>query len=233
VRAVRGSRHEERIRDLWSVFAAPAERRGHEEHQRMRLLISALLRPDSCCVDVGANVGDVLGWITAAAPDGRHVAYEPVPALAEDLRGRFPRVDVRAAAVSRAPGTETFTHVLDRASRSGLGARSWQGGPRTETLEVPVVALDSDLPAGCAPALIKIDVEGNEAHVIEGARQTIAEHRPVVMFEHGFPEWSGSLFDLLSDLGMAVFDFDGAGPYDRAGFCAAAGDHRHVNFLAR
>jgi FkbM family methyltransferase len=229
---VRGSRYEPRLRELKHLLEPADVRRGREEDARLKLLIAALVGNDSCCVDVGANVGDVLACMVAAAPAGRHIAYEPVPTLAAALRTRFPGVTVREAAVTRAAGVQEFTHVLDRASRSGLGSRA-SGGARTERLEVPVVALDDDLPDGFAPALIKVDVEGNEAHVIEGARQTIATHRPVLMFERGYADWSGTLFDTLDELAMLVFDFDGGGPYRREPFRAAVEQGKRVNFLAR
>jgi FkbM family methyltransferase len=233
VRVARRSGREDRLREIWTVFLSREDRRGREEHLRMRLLISALLDSESCCVDVGANVGDVLEWIVAAAPDGRHIAYEPVPVLAADLRSRFPGVTVREAAVAQSPGTEEFTHMIDKASRSGLGARGADGHGRTERLDVPVVSLDSDLPAGFTPTLLKLDVEGTEAQVVEGARETIREHRPLVLFEHGYADSSGVLFDRLDELDMVVFDFDGKGPYDRSSFCTAVDTGPNVNYLAR
>lgn len=58
--------------------------------------------------------------------------------------------------------------------------------------------------------LIKIDCEGYEQHVVEGARQTILRNRPVIMVEqkpgwpslHDLPEMGA--VDLLRDLGMKL-----------------------------
>ena len=36
---------------------------------------------------------------------------------------------------------------------------------------------------GLAPGIVKVDVEGFEHHVFEGARDTLARHRPVVVSE--------------------------------------------------
>ena len=57
------------------------------------------LTSDANCVDVGANVGDVLAEMVQIAPLGHHVAFEPLPELASVLTRRFPDVEVRNAAV--------------------------------------------------------------------------------------------------------------------------------------
>jgi FkbM family methyltransferase len=198
----------------------------------MRLVLAAVLRADSCCVDVGANVGAFLEQCVALAPHGRHVAYEPLPDLAADLAARFRGVDVRARAVSDGRRTETFTRVIDRPTRSGLGERGDEDGA-TERLSVDVVDLDSDLPPGLVPALVKLDVEGTEALAVRGAAETLRRHRPVVLFEHGWADWCGDLHAELAGLDMDVFDLAGRGPLDRDAFVAAVRGGDAINFLAR
>ena len=62
-------------------------------------LLEELLEHDSVCFDVGAHEGAVLGEMVRVAPNGRHIAWEPLPALARRLRERFPSVEVRDAAL--------------------------------------------------------------------------------------------------------------------------------------
>jgi hypothetical protein len=52
--------------------------------------------------------------------------------------------------------------------------------------DVPVRTLDRLLAEGLtrAPDLIKIDTEGGELAVLRGARELLAAHRPLVVFEH-------------------------------------------------
>ena len=49
-----------------------------DEHA-MRVALATALRHDGNAIDVGANQGDTLEMILAVAPDGRHIAYEPIP----------------------------------------------------------------------------------------------------------------------------------------------------------
>jgi hypothetical protein len=42
-------------------------------------LMEEVLEPDSDCLDVGAHAGSVLAELVRLAPEGRHVAWEPLP----------------------------------------------------------------------------------------------------------------------------------------------------------
>ena len=68
------------------------------------------------------------------------------------------------------------------------------------------------------PIFIKIDVEGAEALVIEGALHTICEAQPIIAFEHGGPahQYGGTSNDiyrmLCDEAGLRIFDMNGNGP---------------------
>jgi FkbM family methyltransferase len=210
------------LRGAQYALSSRERRRDSRDSERTRLLLRLALPIDASMVDVGANVGDVLAEMVAAAPQGRHVAYEPQPDLAAALAARFPSVDVRAAAVSDRPGEATFHMVKGSHARSSLSTHGL-APEAIEPITVPVETLDA-LPADFSPALIKIDVEGAEGAVLRGARRLLAEHRPIVIFEHGyaasaaFGTTSGEIHALLAADGYRVFDIDGNGPFDRAAF---------------
>jgi FkbM family methyltransferase len=187
----------------------------------MRLLLAFALSPDSNCVDVGAHKGSLLAEVVRLAPLGRHIAYEPLPHLYEGLAARFTEVDVRCAALSDRTGRSTFTYVRTDEAYSGFKEREYPRAERLEKIEVRTEELDAALPAGYVPDLIKIDVEGAEQQVLEGAMRTIRSYKPIVIFEHGrgSAEYYGTgpsdIFELLSgQAGMRIFDLDGKGPYD-------------------
>lgn len=50
--------------------------------------MAATLTPTSNYVDVGANIGDMLVHALAYAPEGRHIAVEPLPELCDITCGR-------------------------------------------------------------------------------------------------------------------------------------------------
>jgi FkbM family methyltransferase len=214
----------------WEVW------RNRRDDAHLRAVMAAVLAPDANGIDVGANVGEVLATLVRLAPRGRHVAYEPLPELASALAERFPGVDVHRAALSRAAGEATFYRRTDAPSRSALQPL---GGP-VEPVPVRLEALDDSLPDGYVPHFVKIDVEGAELAVLEGALGTLRKHRPLVAFEHGrtaleYGTTHGMVHDLLcGEAGLRIFDMDGDGPFDRETFERVADPPgRRWNFLAR
>jgi FkbM family methyltransferase len=203
-------------------------------------LMEGLLEPDSDCLDVGAHAGDVLREMLRIAPEGRHVAWEPLPAFAERLRAAHPGVEVREAALSDSGGEHGFAHVVADPGWSGFVARPTPAGGEVQTISVRTERLDDALPEGVRPAFVKIDVEGAEEQVLRGGLETLRRHRPVIAFEHGlgsadhYGTTPAAVHRLLAgELGYKVHGLDGDGPYDEARFTEIFNARERVNFVAR
>ena len=220
---VLGTRMERPAR-AFMEWRRPVLRRDRLDNERLTLLIDYVLREDSCAVDVGAHQGLFLREMVRVAPRGRHVAFEALPELAGPLALELPTATVHQVAVGAKAGSTTFLRNRDMMAWSCLADRADVGGSRLEPFEVEMVTLDETLTD--PPALIKIDVEGAEGLVLEGARETLRRHRPVVWFEHGAEASRGmgkdpeEIYDLLADCGMRIFDVDGGGPYTVREFVA-------------
>ena len=106
-----------RIREARSAFS-PSWRRELRDEHALAVVLATALRGDSNAIDVGANVGAVLESIVRIAPAGRHIAYEPIPDLHEQLVSRFRRMQR-----SRRP---TSTSHFWRAS---VRANGWRRSP--------------------------------------------------------------------------------------------------------
>jgi FkbM family methyltransferase len=219
------------------ALAGPMQRRDQRDNEHMRLLMRLSLAHNAKCIDIGANVGDVLREIIAIAPQGRHIAYEPLPDLAADLAREFAEVDVRNAAVAEVPGEATFYRVRSAPTRSSLATGALDSED-LEPLRVRVDVLDDALARDYVPAFIKIDVEGAEREVFAGAQRILAEHRPTVVFEHGTGASgfggtpTGDIHRLLSVSGHRIFDIDGAGPFTASEFEAVVEAGKVWTFVA-
>lgn len=228
------------VRSLQRIGGSAATKRDLRDQEHLRLLLAMTLAPDSNCIDVGANVGSVLAEIVRVAPEGHHIGYEPIPELASVLAERFPSVEIREAAASNRKGNTEFCFVRNRPGMSGFRQRADVHHDEVEMLTVRTEDIDSTLPDGFVPALIKIDVEGAEQDVLEGAIETISAHRPIVVIEHGrgaaplYGTGPEDIHDLLAGRArLRIFDLDGNGPYDRDAFRRAFEEGTYWNFVAR
>jgi len=155
------------------------ERHGERE---LRLLRHLCVR-DRDAIDVGANVGSYIYFMKRYAR--RVYAFEPVPWLAEALARKFaPRVVVRNIALSREAGTAALRiPVVAGTPVTGLAslADAASADDGFEDIEVPTRPLD-EVFAG-EVGFIKIDVEGHEEAVLDGAARTIGRCRPRLLVE--------------------------------------------------
>ncbi len=146
-------------------------------------------------LDVGASTGAttlpiaVKGSVTI-------VSYEPATAARELLAATLTRngiggVTIRPVAVSDELGEVEFREYQPDATggtpyqpeASSLAAPIMSAAQH-RTYRVPVVTLDGDALSHCTePAVIKIDVEGFEVHVLRGARRLIKERRPYLSID--------------------------------------------------
>ena len=171
------------------------------------------LHSDSNAIDVGSHKGEVLDWILAFAPKGRHWAFEPLPHLAAGLREHYGnRVSVVEAALSHSSGSTTFQFVKGSPAYSGILKREYATAhPQIEELHVAMSTLDEQV-RGCKIDLIKVDVEGGEWGVLAGGASLIQRDRPLIIFEFGkgASEYYGTtpekMWQLLSGWGYALYD---------------------------
>lgn len=217
----------------------PTARRNQVDLRNLELLLAFVLRADSNCVDIGAYNGGVLRQITRHAPDGHHLAFEPLPHLHAALVTEFPRVDVRRCALSDQAGTSSFAHVRSRPAYSGFRMRLPDAREDVETIDVPVERLDDAVPAGYTPSLVRIDVEGAEYQVLRGGLEVLRRSRPLIVFEFGaksaahYGTAPDDMYALVTDeLGLRVYDLDGAGPYSRSAFRTVYEIGTRFNFVA-
>jgi FkbM family methyltransferase len=211
-------------------------RQAQQEAIGIRAVLAGTLGVDATYVDVGTNRGQVLEEAVRVAPAGRHLAFEPIPALAAQIASAFPGVECRQLAVGASAGVAEFCHFTQMDGWSGLRRSPKVSDERghPQYISVTVSTLELEL-AGMTPSVIKIDVEGAELDVLEGGRAVLREARPIVIFEHvadaaalygAAPE---GMWDLLSELGYSIFSVTGDGPFTRAQFAQSS---TVVNWLA-
>ena len=136
-------------------------------------------RTGGLLVDVGANFGYFSLLWAATGPANRAVAFEASPRNIPGLRhnvmsnGFSARICVEACAASRTAGVLAF-------DPGPMGQTGWGGaanGKTSNTVNVPAVRLDVILASEACIDVLKIDVEGAEPWVLEGAERLLSEQR--------------------------------------------------------
>jgi len=143
-----------------------------------RFLLAELVKPGMTVVDVGANIGYcTLYFASLVGLKGTILAVEPSPENLPELRrnisaNQLSNVRIVESAVGAERGEVAFAAGIN----GGI-----LGDDASGTYRVPVAPLDELINNGVD--FLKIDVEGFEGAVIEGARRLLREFRPVVFLE--------------------------------------------------
>jgi FkbM family methyltransferase len=147
-------------------------------------LIRHLVEPGTTALDVGASIGMYAAEMTRYA--GKVIAFEANPEVAAFTRSVAPRnVEVLNVALSSTPGRSTLTVPLNAKGRAVTELASVEpkhpADEKTVMIDVETRRLDDFPISNCS--FIKIDVEGHEEAVLDGASALIAAQRPVLMIE--------------------------------------------------
>lgn len=151
--------------------------------------LAAAMKPGMVTYDIGSWHGFFAGVMAAQGARIVHV-FEPLPANTERIRhlvalnpGRA--ITLHACAVGDRDA-EMDLMIMPETSMAKLEASTFQAGrTSSERVRVKVRTLDAMIAASeiAPPTMMKIDVEGAEAMVLLGARETIRRHRPVIFAE--------------------------------------------------
>jgi FkbM family methyltransferase len=176
-----------------------------------------LLKSGDVAVDVGANIGYLTTLFAAKVGLlGRVESFEPHPRIFARLRDNVHRLgSASQAAIS--------LHECALGRRGGTGhlvePSAFRMNEGTSTLAVSPDAAAS--PAGCGfevrlekldtvladreIALLKVDVEGFEAEVLDGARSLLARHKVRNIIYEAHDRERSALHELLAGYGYSIF----------------------------
>ena len=146
------------------------------------------LKKDSVVIDAGANIGVFSVFASLLAPRGQVYAFEPVKKTYEVLKkntAAFPCITALHQGLGK---EEKMEEILTSSGSAGMSAladselavknkRFFNG-----TEKVEITTLDRAMEKENIPRVdfIKIDTEGYEAQVLEGARRTIQKWKPII-----------------------------------------------------
>ncbi len=148
------------------------------------------LNPGDVFYDIGANIGffTILG-ARLVGHSGKVFSFEPVPENVKSIKknikvNAFVNTQVIDKAVSEHSGTEDIyiTKNLAGATLTSLGIHPHdaQTKAQVELVTIDDLVLSNKIEP---PHFVKVDVEGAEMNVLKGMQKTIAEYRPIILYE--------------------------------------------------
>ena len=166
------------------------------------------LRPGMVVVDIGANYGlYTLCCARRVGPEGRVWAYEPASLPRSCLErsiaaNHLPQVRLAGAALSNHCSTARLG-IASNAELNRLDAASTQ----YETVQLTTIDAESarwDRPVD----FMKIEAEGEEVRILEGAAQFFRGNDPLLMLEYHESQTDNlPLLAALERLGMSIYRF--------------------------
>lgn len=176
-------------------------------------IVSSLLDAGGVCIDVGANIGYYTTLMARCVGASGHVlAFEPGMRIRPwlevnvDINLCSQRVTIFDKAASNIASKVMFHECVDAAYSSMLiGATDY--APESRRYGVEAVRLDdiaNDVGHTESVSMIKIDVEGGESLVIEGAWDLIDRSRPILMIEYFHLSLRGQLKDKGAFIGKLL-----------------------------
>jgi FkbM family methyltransferase len=209
----------------------------------LKKIIKQTIKEDDNCIDIGCHKGEILELFIRYAPKGKHFAFEPIPYYYKKLKTKFPSVNVLNCALSDESGKQKFFWIKDKPAYSGLSKRKFSNADdQIQEINVETKKLDEIIPENIKIKFIKIDVEGAELKVLQGAEKIIKRDKPVIAFEFGiggsefYNISAQDMFKFFTERNYLLFDYQSflnkALPYNEKSFIQTYQENIIYNFVA-
>ena len=180
--------------------------------------IQKCLSPGQVFFDVGAHYG----WMSLIAAQrvgrtGLVIAFEPVPVLVDILQyhkriNRLTQMEIVVSAVYDVDCESIPFHLINNGLSSGNSLVAHESQGSMSEIRVGAVTLDTYCSRdNMWPDVVKIDVEGGELLVLNGAAEVLSRRKPTLIVAL-HPPWlphgqkAAQFFDFLTTHGYRVQD---------------------------
>lgn len=199
-----------RIIDLDQVVSRSLSLYGEWAEDELALL-GQIIRLNSYVLDVGAFIGThSLAFSKFVGPNGRVYSFEPRREIYAFLQENISINDCRnVTALNMGLGERTQTvslPLIDTQKTANFGGLSLQEQSTSlDTYEIGISTID-DLDIEKID-FIKLDVEGMERRVLDGAVQCITQHHPVIFCECNSIQSGAELLGFCNDQQYKAYAF--------------------------
>jgi FkbM family methyltransferase len=185
-------------------------------------LINKYIDPKKDVLDVGANIGlHTVLFSRLIKPEQKVLAFEPTPNALKYLQKNietnncYSKVIIYNGIATNTKGVFELNVIEGMEEYSAIGKINHPNAKdkNSRTIKVPGNTIDSLVKENnLNPGFIKIDTEGAEYFVFDGAKETINKYKPVIISElsdnllgaQGFN--SDKIFNNLMEIGYKIYD---------------------------
>jgi len=188
--------------------------------------IEKLVNHGDVCFDIGANIGiySVI-FSKLSGQDTNTHSFEPVAHIRNRLTmnaklNGFDDIHVNAFALGATPETTNMNQVKEGVFRGGTSSflknENWQSLSESDFEAVPVEIKTLDSYASNKNLkkinFLKIDVEGFEWNVLQGAQETLKRFKPHILMEYDFDRHNeeqkpDDYKDFFESIGYRAYEF--------------------------
>ncbi len=201
----------------WSIFSG-----GTYENEIGKLIRISLKSGDSA-LDIGANIGlQSLRMAQSVGSTGHVYGFEPLDHLREKAAKNLRLntvANVMLLPFALSDSESEMEYAIDKTNWNqgtfSLGDQS--AGSESQKIRIKIADELDEVKNIEKLKLVKIDVEGFEFNVLKGLKQTLAKHKPRVIFEYDKNYWVKNgqhiedCFDFLRDLGYMLYQITAVG----------------------
>lgn len=182
--------------------------------------IASIQKKDAVAIELGANHG--MHTKRIAEKFSKVYAFEPHPDNIKILASHtaaFPNIEIVEAAITPRSGDIRLYNCPNPGGHTintgVMEHRVWGHDPDSYHTVRGITLDDFCRERGIHPSFIKVDIEGAENTIFEGAVETLKNGKMDIIIEvHRFVELE-KLYNFFKDLGYTIFDIDGIGRPDK------------------
>ena len=172
-----------------------------------------LVDKNSVVIDIGGASGDTTSYFLKLLPESRVFTFEANPQLAEKIKNKFNNEKVKVFGIALSDkNTELTFYVTDNSLSSSykpiLKNEQFQ---TTQSIKVPARTLDSIMQNEeniSTIDILKIDVQGAESDVLNGAGETLKKTKLVIVEQSVRSPYQGASMYFEVDEFLRTANFD-------------------------
>ena len=169
--------------------------------------IASILQPEFICYDLGASIGYLS--LLMASRTKKVFAFEPAPHAQAEIRKHLAANNLGNVEIVPSPVSDRERTVEFSLTDNAYGSRITTTQTEWPSLKLTTITLDDFVTTHPYPDFLKMDVEGEEGRVFEGARSILKERKTIFCCELHSREAALHVESILHEYGYEIKTLEG------------------------